>query len=83
MKARIAASLSHLQLAELLGVEEQRVKEYEDSDYQCASFVEILEVITVLGVEFENATARVDFKEIEHVKKVLEKWNNKKASATI
>ncbi|OKH32236.1 DNA-binding protein [Calothrix sp. HK-06] len=81
VKARIAASLSHQQLADLLGIEVQRVKEYEDSDYQCANFAEILEVSTVLGVEFENATVRVDFEEIEHVKKVLEKWDNKKASA--
>ncbi|MUG96604.1 DNA-binding protein [Scytonema sp. UIC 10036] len=82
VKARIAASLSHQQLAELLGIEVQRVKDYEDSDYQCASFVEILEVSTVLGVEFENATVRVDFEEIEHVKKVIEKWDKNKASAT-
>lgn len=40
VKARIAASLSHQQLADLLGIEVQRVKEYEDSDYQCASFVD-------------------------------------------
>lgn len=82
VKARIAASLSHQQLADLLGIEVQRVKEYEDSDYQCASFVEILEVSTVLGVEFENATVRVDFEEIEHVKKVIKRWDNEKAQAT-
>lgn len=82
IKARIAASLSHQQLADLLGIEVKRVKEYEDSDYQCASFVEILEVITVLGVEFENATVRIDFEEIEHVKKVIEEWNKEKAKPT-
>ncbi|MBW4510462.1 MAG: DNA-binding protein [Scytonematopsis contorta HA4267-MV1] len=81
VKARIAASLSHQQLADLLGIEVQKVKEYEDSDYQCASFVEILEVITVLGIEFENATVRVDFEEIEHAKKVIEKWDKEKANA--
>jgi DNA-binding transcriptional regulator YiaG len=83
VKARIAASLSHQQLADLLGIEVQRVKEYEDSDYQCASFVEILEVSTVLGVEFENATVRVDFEEIEHAKKVIEKWDKDRANVTI
>jgi DNA-binding transcriptional regulator YiaG len=82
VKARIAASLSHQQLADLLGVEVERVKEYEDSDYQCASFVEILEVSTVLGIEFENASVRVDFEEIEHAKKVIEKWDKKKAQET-
>lgn len=73
VKARIAAKISIEELASMLGIESTRVVEYEKTDYQCASFVEILEVITVLAVEFENATVRVDFKEIEHVKKVLEK----------
>ncbi|MDF5726454.1 MAG: DNA-binding protein [Rhizonema sp. PD38] len=75
IKARIAASLSHKELANLLGIEEQKVKEYEDSDYQCASFIEILEVSTVLGVEFESAIVRIDFDEIENVKQTIQKWN--------
>ncbi|BAZ17879.1 hypothetical protein NIES4071_97600 [Calothrix sp. NIES-4071] len=83
VKARIAASLSHQQLADLLGIEVNRVQEYEDSDYQCASFVEILEVITVLGVEFENATVRVDFEEIERMKKVIEKWDKREKERQI
>jgi predicted transcriptional regulator len=82
IKARIAAKLSIYELASMLGIESVRVLEYEKTDYQCASFVEILEVITVLGVEFENTTVRVDFEEIEHVKKVMEKWDKEKASAT-
>jgi ribosome-binding protein aMBF1 (putative translation factor) len=81
IKARTAASLSHQELADLLGIDVQRVKEYEDSDYQCASFAEILEVITVLGVEFDNATVRVDFQEIEHAKRVIEKWDKQKSQA--
>ena len=82
IKARIAAKLSIDELASMLGIESVRVLEYEKTDYQCASFVEILEVITVLGVEFENATVRVDFEEIEYVKKVIEKWDKEKARAT-
>jgi hypothetical protein len=35
----------------------------------------------VLGIEFENATVRVDFEEIEHAKKVIEKWDKEKANA--
>jgi DNA-binding transcriptional regulator YiaG len=50
IKARIAAKMSQQELAQILGIEEQRVRQYEDTDYQCASFVEILEVSTVLGV---------------------------------
>jgi hypothetical protein len=74
IKARIAAKMSLAELADLLGIEEQKVKEYEDTDYQCASFVEILEVSTALGVEFETAFVKVDFEEIEAVKQSVEKW---------
>lgn len=80
IKARIAAKISQEELAEILGIEEERVKEYEDTDYQCASFVEILEVSTVLGVEFEMAVMRVDFEEIEAVKRSVEKWRKEKVS---
>ena len=82
IKARIAAKISQQELAQILGIEEQRVKHYEDTDYQCASFVEILEVSTVLGVEFETAVMRVDFEEIEAVKQSAEKWRKKKVSMT-
>ena len=74
IKARIAAKISFYELAEILGIDEQRVKEYEDTDYQCASFVEILEVATALGMEFENAVLKVDFEEIEEVKKTSRQW---------
>ncbi|MCP2731368.1 DNA-binding protein [Symplocastrum sp. BBK-W-15] len=82
IKARIAAKISQEKLAEILGIEEERVKEYEDTDYQCASFVEILEVSTVLGVEFEMAVMRVDFEEIEAVKGSAEKWRKRKMIMT-
>ena len=82
IKARIAAKISQQELAQILGIEEQRVKQYEDTDYQCASFVEILEVSTVLGVEFETAVMRVDFAEIEAVKQSAEKWRNEKVNMT-
>ncbi len=77
VKARIAAQMSQDELADLLGIEQQRVQQCEDTDYQCASFVEILEVSTALGVEFETAVMRVDFEEIEAVKQSVEKWRNK------
>lgn len=38
-------------LAEILKISSQRVKEYEDKDYQCASFVELLDVSIALGLE--------------------------------
>ena len=61
-----------------LGIEERRVEEYERTDYQGASFGEIIEVCTVLGVEFERAIIRVDFEEIEAVAKSVEKWEKDK-----
>lgn len=79
IKARIAAQMSQQELAQILGIEEQRVKQYEDTDYQCAGFVEILEVSAVLGVEFERAVVRVDFEEIEAGKKSAEKWRAKRS----
>jgi DNA-binding XRE family transcriptional regulator len=82
IKARIAAKISQKELAYILGIDEQRVKQYEDTDYQCASFVEILEVSTVLGVEFETAVMRVDFEEIEAVKQSVEKWRKEKMNIT-
>ena len=78
IKARIAAKMSQQELADILGIDEQRVKEYEDTDYQSASFGEILEVSTALGVEFEAATMQVDFAEIEAVKKSVDKWRKEK-----
>jgi len=78
IKARIAAKMTQQELADILGIEEPRVRQYEDTDYQCASFVEILEVSTVLGVEFATAVMQVDFEEIEAVKQSAEKWRQEK-----
>lgn len=83
IKARIAAKMSQQELAQILGIEEQRVRQYEDTDYQCATFVEILEVSTVLGVEFEIAVIRVDFEEIEAVKQSAEKWRKEKIKSPL
>lgn len=74
IKARIAAKISHKELANILSIDESRVQEYEQTDYQCASFVEILEVSAALGVEFTHATVQVDFEEIEEGKKSAAKW---------
>jgi hypothetical protein len=62
----------------ILGIEEQRVQEYESTDYQCASFVEVLEVSAALCVEFENAFVKVDFQGIEEGRKVIEKFKSKR-----
>jgi predicted XRE-type DNA-binding protein len=78
IKARLAAKMSQQELAELLGIEEERIKECEDKNYQCASFVEILDVSFALGVEFKAAVMQVDFEEIKAVKRTAEKWRKEK-----
>lgn len=65
IKARLAAKLTYKDLAERLGIEEERVYQYENSDYQCASFVELINVAEVLAVEIETAFVRVDFAAIK------------------
>lgn len=44
IKARIAAKMSEKELAEMLGIDEQRIKEHEAKSYQSASFLELLEI---------------------------------------
>lgn len=77
IKARFAAKMTQKELADILGVSEQRIQECEDKDYQCASFLEIIDISEALGVEFKNASVQVDFEEIEAFKKVAEKWRKK------
>ncbi|BAZ17096.1 hypothetical protein NIES4071_89740 [Calothrix sp. NIES-4071] len=77
IKARIAAKMSQKELADILGIEEQRIKECEDKDYQCASFIEVLNVSEALGVEFNNAFVQVDFEEIEEFKEVALEWHQR------
>ncbi|MBR8834828.1 MAG: helix-turn-helix transcriptional regulator [Stigonema ocellatum SAG 48.90 = DSM 106950] len=74
IKARIAAKMSQKELADILGIEEDKIKECENKDYQCASFGEILQVSAALGVEFDNAFIQVDFDEIEAGKRSADKW---------
>jgi len=73
IKARMAAKITQQELAEIIGIDPERIKQCEDKNYQCASFVEILEVSAALGVEFKNAVIEVDFGEIEIGKKIAEK----------
>jgi len=78
IKARMAAKISQEELAETLGISSQRVKEYEDTDYQFASFGEMIDVSIALGVEVEKAVMQVDFEEIEEVARIAKKWQEKK-----
>ena len=71
IKARIAAKMSQKELADRLGLEENRIKQYEESDYQCASWVEIIDITESLAVELKTASFVVDFQEMEIRKKTL------------
>lgn len=81
IKARIAAKISQKELADILGISEERIKECENKDYQCASFLEVLSVSEALGVEFKNAFVEVDFDEIEEFKKVAFEWQNQQKNS--
>ena len=73
IKARLAAKISTKELAEIMGIDEERIKQCEDNNYQCASFLELLEVSAALGVEFKTAVMQVDFAEIEMGKRLAKK----------
>jgi DNA-binding XRE family transcriptional regulator len=50
IQARIALGLTQKELAEQLGVAEQQVQRYEETEYQGASFASITRVAHVLGL---------------------------------
>jgi hypothetical protein len=78
IKARIAAKMSEKELAEIVGMDEDRIKECEKKNYQCASFVEILEISCALGLEFKTAVMEVNFEEIEASKRIAKEWRDRK-----
>lgn len=78
IKARIAAKMSEKELAEIIDIDEERIKECERKNYRCASFVEILEIAFALGLEFKTAVMQVDFEEIEAVKRTAAQWRKEK-----
>jgi DNA-binding XRE family transcriptional regulator len=78
IKARIAAKMSEQELAEMLGIDEHRIKEHEAKSYQSASFLEVLEISFALGVEFKTAVIQVDFEQIEELKESAKRWHEQK-----
>lgn len=54
VRARIAAGLSHRELADRLGMKEQQIQRYEATDYQQASLGRLLEVATALNVNLRK-----------------------------
>jgi transcriptional regulator with XRE-family HTH domain len=51
IKARIAAGLSQKELAERLGIKEQQIQRYEETEYASASFTRLIEVSQALGIK--------------------------------
>ncbi|HBE18280.1 MAG TPA: DNA-binding protein [Cyanobacteria bacterium UBA11149] len=78
IKARIAAKMSEKELAEMLGIDEQRIKEHEAKNYRYASFLEILEISFALGVEFKTAVVQVDFEQVEELKQGAKEWHKER-----
>lgn len=78
IKARMAAKISEEELAEILDIDPERIKEYEKRKYQNASLIEILEISLALGLEFKTAVMQVDFEEIEAIKETAERWRKRK-----
>ncbi|MFP4102877.1 DNA-binding protein [Coleofasciculus sp.] len=50
IKARMAAKLSHKELADLAGLEEAQIQEYEENDYETASFIDVMSVFYALDI---------------------------------
>lgn len=83
VKARIAAKISQQELADILGIDESRIKLCEDNNYRCATVSEIIQVIAALGIEFEDANLTVDFELIESGKNnvlQLRKWREERSN---
>jgi DNA-binding XRE family transcriptional regulator len=78
IKARMAAKMSQEELAEILDIDPERIKEHEKKNYKGASYMELLDISLALGLEFKMAVMRVDFEEIESVKKTAEIWKKRK-----
>ena len=74
----MAAKMTEEELAEILDIDPERIKEHEKKNYQGASYLELLDISFALGLEFKTAVMQVDFEEIEAVKKTAERWRQRK-----
>ncbi len=54
IRARIALRLTQKQLAERVGLKEQQIQRYEETDYASASFSRLQEIIKALGLDIEE-----------------------------
>ncbi|GAP96592.1 helix-turn-helix domain-containing protein [Leptolyngbya sp. NIES-2104] len=54
IKARIAAGLTQKDLAERLGLKEQQIQRYEETEYTSASFARLVEVSRAIGIQMRE-----------------------------
>ena len=54
IKARMAAKLSQKELADLAGLSAAQIKEYEDKDYEKASFIDVMAVFDALDIKIQK-----------------------------
>lgn len=54
IKARIGLKITQKELAAICDRTEEEIASYEDKDYQNASFVDVIEVSTVLGIKHKE-----------------------------
>ena len=54
IRARIALGYTQKQLAELVGLKEQQIQRYEETEYTSASYSRIREIINALGLEVKE-----------------------------
>jgi transcriptional regulator with XRE-family HTH domain len=54
IKARLAAKLTQKELADLAGLTEEQIREYEDKDYETASLVNFMAVIDALDLKIQK-----------------------------
>lgn len=76
--ARIAAKLSQKELAERLGIASERVAEYEDKEYQTASWVEVMEVCECLGLQMQQTSMKIDWEAYNHITSAINSCNSVK-----
>lgn len=54
IKARMAAKLSQKELADLAGLSEAQIQEYEENDYETASFLDVMAVFDALAIKIQQ-----------------------------
>ncbi len=82
IKARMAAKMSEEELAEILDIDPERIKEHEKKNYQSATLTEIINISCALGLEFKTAVMQVDFEEIEFTKQTVAERRKRKREKT-